>query len=111
MAFLGKERMSIVKKGQNAIQWTISTGVADTYSLTIKYHNPSSETVYGKLSISLVDGTIIKSKETIALAPTKAGKWNYVSTTTGTMINAGKYHVVLELDQVGELHLDALDVQ
>jgi hypothetical protein len=45
--------MSIVKKGQNAIQWTISTGVADTYSLTIKYHNPSSETVYGKLSISL----------------------------------------------------------
>jgi hypothetical protein len=54
MAFLGKERMSIVKKGQNAIQWTISTGVADTYSLTIKYHNPSSETVYGKLSISLL---------------------------------------------------------
>lgn len=111
MAFLGKERMSIVKKGQNSIQWTISTGVADTYSLTIKYHNPTTETIYGKLSISLIDGTMIKSNERVALVPTKTGKWNYVSTTTGTMINAGKYHIVLELDDATELHLDALDIQ
>ena len=108
---MGKERMLVKEAGVNALIWTIKTGVADQYSLTIKYHNPSSETLKGKLSIILSDGTVIKKDEVLEFPPSKEGKWSYISTNTGTMINAGTYRIILQAASLKGIYLDALDVQ
>jgi beta-galactosidase len=49
--------------------------------------------------------------EELELAPTKGGKWNYAATSTGSMINAGKYLVKLTAIAAEGLAIDALDVQ
>jgi len=109
--FLGKERAKFVKSAGDVLEWTIQTGVGDTYSLTVKYHNATQKTLKAKLEMYAADGTLMKKAETLDLAPTKEGKWNYVTTNTGTMINAGTYKVrLVAVDAEGVL-VDALDVQ
>ncbi|HWB93206.1 MAG TPA: malectin domain-containing carbohydrate-binding protein, partial [Puia sp.] len=74
-------------------EWTIDVGVGDTYSLTVKYRWLSAPTI-GRLELSMQDGTLLKSEQ-VNLAKTLATKWNYINSTTGTMINAGRYKVRL----------------
>lgn len=85
--------------------WTISVGVGDMYSLTVKYRVPAP--VMGKLEVRMEDGTLIKEEE-VRLPATAAGKWNYFTTSTGTMINAGKYRVKFVCK---ECKVDELQVQ
>ncbi|MFY7890144.1 MAG: hypothetical protein ACOVOW_14615, partial [Spirosomataceae bacterium] len=63
------------------------------------------------LSIMLSDGTVIKKDEVLEFPPSKEGKWSYISTNTGTMINAGTYRITLQADALKGIYLDALDVQ
>lgn len=84
--------------------------MADTYSLTIKYHNPFSKILKAKIEFLSADGTLMKT-EHAEFAPTKSGKWNYLNTNTGSMINAGSYKVRLIAIDAKELAIDALDVQ
>jgi beta-galactosidase len=49
--------------------------------------------------------------EEITLEPTKTGKWNYLTTNTGSMINAGSYRVALIPTSAKGLYVDGLDVQ
>ncbi|RBQ04033.1 malectin domain-containing carbohydrate-binding protein [Pedobacter miscanthi] len=107
---MDKQRVIFNAAGQGSLTWNISVGVADTYSLTIKYHNPSSKPLKAKLEFLSADGTLMKS-EIAEFAPTKEGKWNYLSTNTGSMINAGSYKVRLIATETKGLALDALDVQ
>ena len=74
-------------------EWTIDVGVGDTYSLTIKYRWPVTPAT-ATLEVRLQDGTLITT-ETVTLATTLPAKWNYITGTTGTMINAGRYTVRL----------------
>ncbi|WP_420146915.1 hypothetical protein, partial [Spirosoma sp.] len=82
------------KAAGDAVEWTISTGVADTYALTVRYANPTAKPLLGKLELLLADGTLIKT-EAVEFTPTRPGKWNALTTSTGTMINAGNYTVRL----------------
>ncbi|WP_207422516.1 malectin domain-containing carbohydrate-binding protein [Desertivirga brevis] len=109
--FLGKERAKFSKAVGDVLEWTINTGVGDTYSLTVKYHNPYQKTLKAQIELIAQDGTVLKKPETIELASTKEGKWNYVTTNTGTMINAGTYKVrMIAVDTEG-VYVDQLDVQ
>jgi beta-galactosidase len=85
-------------------------GVADIYSLTISYNNPNAKTINGTLEILSADGTLLR-KEVIEFKTTPPGKSNYISTTTGTMINAGKYTVQLRAKEAIGLSINSLDVQ
>lgn len=107
---MDKQRVVFNAANQGSLSWGISVGVADTYSLTIKYHNPSEQLLKGKLEFSSADGTVMKT-ESVEFAPTKAGKWNYLSTNTGSMINAGTYQLRLIATDAKGLAVDALDVQ
>ncbi|TCD28397.1 DUF4982 domain-containing protein [Pedobacter psychrodurus] len=107
---MDKERVIFNADNQGSLTWQISVGVADTYSLTIKYHNPSVQLLKGKLEFSSVDGTLMKT-ESVEFAPTKTGKWNYLNTNTGSMINAGTYKLKLIPTEAKGLAVDALDVQ
>ena len=92
------------------MEWKFNVGVADMYSLTISYNNPNAKTINGTLEIFSADGTLLK-KEDVEFKATRPGKSNYISTTTGTMINAGKYTVELRAKDAKGLSINSLDVQ
>jgi hypothetical protein len=106
-----KESLTFKEASGGAVEWTIQTGVADTYSLTFRYANQLAKPMTAKLTIMGVDGKLLIKEENVELVPSKPGKWNYLTTSTGTMINAGSYRVKLTgIDAVG-LSISGLEVQ
>ncbi|RYD78260.1 MAG: hypothetical protein EOP53_11520 [Sphingobacteriales bacterium] len=108
--FIGKPRVVFNSAGGGVLEFSISVGVADTYSLTIKYHNPFDKPLKAKLEFLSADGTVMKT-ENAEFAATKDGKWNYYNTNTGSMINAGSYKLRIIATESKGLYIDALDVQ
>jgi len=90
-------------------QWDVSVGVSDKYALTVKYRWENPDTT-ATLEVRLPDSTLIHT-ETIHLKTSLPNKWNYISTTTGTMINAGRYTVTLIVPTHENLKIDKLQVQ
>jgi len=90
-------------------QWDIQVGVSDKYALTVKYRWENPDTT-ATLEVRLPDSTLIYS-ETVHLKTSLPNKWNYISTTTGTMINAGRYTVTLVVPTHENLKIDELQVQ
>ncbi|HEY0679124.1 MAG TPA: malectin domain-containing carbohydrate-binding protein [Chitinophagaceae bacterium] len=107
----GKERVIFkTASPQNFIEWEISVGVADLYSLTITYNNPHQKMINAKLELYSADGTLMKIED-VEFTPTRAGKSNYINSSTGSMINAGKYKVRLSSALAEKVSVNALDVQ
>ena len=105
-----KAAVTFKKPSDDVLEWNISIGAADTYSLTIKYANQQQKTLKAKLELRAADGTLMK-QETAAFIQSEPGKWNYYTTSTGTMINAGNYKIrLIALDAEG-LSISGLDVQ
>jgi beta-galactosidase len=100
--------------------WNISVGVADTYSLTFRYADTTGAKKTLLMEIIDASGTVLR-REKLVFAVSTAGKWGYVTTDTGGMINAGNYIVRLSAagadagakDSAGAegLILSGLDVQ
>jgi len=107
---MGKQRITFTAAEGGVLTWNIAVGVADTYSLTIKYHNPLEKNLQARMEFLSADGTLMKTEE-LEFLPTKAGKWNYLNTNTGSMINAGSYQLRLVATDAKSLTVDALDVQ
>ncbi|GAB2824222.1 malectin domain-containing carbohydrate-binding protein [Ferruginibacter profundus] len=97
-------------KNKTAVEWKINIGAADIYSLNIRYSNPAEKDLSGTLQIIMADGTVIKN-EKITFTPAKPGKWNYISTTTGSMINAGNYRIRIVADDATGVGISGLDIQ
>jgi beta-galactosidase len=108
---MGRERATFKRASGDVLEFTISTGVADVYSLTVKYHNPFQKILKAKIEVLAADGTLMKAPESFDLVPTKEGKWNYFSTNTGTMINAGTYKVRIIAESTEGVSIDAIEVQ
>jgi beta-galactosidase len=107
----GKDRVIFKKaSADNILEWTMLVGVADIYSLTISYNNPKANIIKGKLEFFAADGTKMK-EEDVEFTPTKTGKTNYISTTTGSMINAGTYKVRITSKEAEGVNFNSLDVQ
>lgn len=107
----GKERIVFeAASGKDILEWMFNVGAADVYSLTVSYNNPLQKTSAGKLKLRSADGTVMK-EEAVIFTPTKEGKWNYITTNTGSMINAGNYKIDLSVNEGAGLVVNALDVQ
>jgi beta-galactosidase len=107
----GKDRVLFEKaSADNRVEWSIDVGVGDIYSLTISYNNPLQQIIKGHLKFYAADGTLMKEEE-VEMIPTRPGKSNYISTTSGSMINAGTYKVVLTSGEAVGVTINALDVQ
>ena len=105
------ERETIVfNKNETAIEWNINIGAADIYSLNIRYANESNKNLSGKLEIVAADGTIMKTEQ-IIFTNSKPGKWNYITTNTGSMINAGNYIVRIKAEDAVGIGISGLDIQ
>ena len=97
------------KGTKNSIEWNISTGLAQVYALRFKYMNASGKPITTKMQFIDSKGTVLKEDE--ISFPDTPEKWRMLSTTTGTYINAGHYHVILTGKDMNGLSFDALDVQ
>lgn len=106
----GKDRVLFNSSNPGSVEWAIAIGAADIYSFTISYNNPNAATVKGKLSLINFEGTVMK-EEVVDITPTKTGKLNYISTTTGSMVNAGNYKVKLSLQGAEGVSIQSLDIQ
>ncbi|MGC4102916.1 malectin domain-containing carbohydrate-binding protein [Ferruginibacter sp.] len=98
------------KQNKTSIDWNINIGAADIYSLNIRYANPAEKNLNGTLQIIMADGTVMKS-EKIIFTPSKPGKWNYIATNSGSMINAGNYVIRIVADDAVGVGVSGLDIQ
>ena len=92
-----------------AIEWNISTGLAQVYALRFNYSNTSGKPLKAVLQLITANGTILKNDE--ITFPETAEKWKQISTTTGTYINAGNYKVLIIAPKVAGLSFESLEIQ
>ena len=106
----GSERTVVTGSGEAEIVWPVSTGVADVYSITVKYNNPLEQDMTGTLQLFDISG--VKMVEAQAVFKfTRPGKWNYITINTGSMINAGHYKVRLVTKDAKGLIVSNIDIQ
>lgn len=107
---INEKETIIFSQNQTAVEWSINIGAADIYSLNIRYSNETGKNLSGKLQIIMADGTVIKNEKIIFTSCNK-GKWNYITTNTGTMVNAGNYVVKITADDAIGVGISGLDIQ
>ena len=105
-----KDAVVFTEPANGTVDWAINPGVADVYSLSFRYLNLTSKAGRIKWQLIAADGTIMKT-ESMDLPPVREGKWSSVTTTTGTMINAGKYTVRITAEDANDIAISGLDVQ
>lgn len=98
------------KANEGSVAWAIAPGVADVYTLRVKYLNASGKTLSADVKVLAADGTVMKTG-VMELPVTTADKWKTVETTTGTSINAGNYKVVVTAKDAEGLSISGLEVQ
>ncbi|KGE14991.1 malectin domain-containing carbohydrate-binding protein [Sphingobacterium deserti] len=108
--FLKQERLRYAEDN-GFLEFQMKVGVADVYSLTLKYHNEFKDSKSLTLEVRTLDGSVLKPAEKLQLDPTRVGKWNYATTTTGSMINAGTYRVIVRGLDAKAIYIDGLEVQ
>lgn len=102
---------AVVKTNAAAnIQWPVQTGVADIYSITVKYYYSKQQVVKGKLSLYDAGGNRMMQEE-VQFTFTRSGKWNQFTVNTGSQINAGNYVVRLELENGEQLAVSGIEIQ
>ena len=102
---------AVAKDDQSAnVQWPVKTGVADIYSITIKYFYPNEQSCKGKVQLIDANDKIL-TEEIVNFTFTRAGKWNQIAFNTGTMINAGNYTIKLVVNNANGLAVSGIDIQ
>ncbi len=92
------------------VDYVINTGVADYYSLTVKYYWDKQDTVEGRLQLLDAGGSMMMDIP-VSFTFTRPGKWNQSTINTSSQINAGNYTVRLVVESGGGLALSGIDVQ
>ncbi|WP_448698352.1 malectin domain-containing carbohydrate-binding protein [Mucilaginibacter sp. AW1-3] len=95
---------------EGSVTWNISPGVADIYTLRIKYLNTTGKTLTADVKVLAADGTVMKAG-LMEFPVVNDGKWKTVETTTGTSINAGNYKVLITAKDATGLSISGLEVQ
>ena len=82
----GREAVVVKTKEQIITEWPIQTGVADIYSITIKYYYSLEKVVNGRVQL-IGPGNSVMMEEPLNFIFTRPDKWNTITVNTGTMIN------------------------
>ncbi len=108
--FAGRECAVIKNSGTVTVEYPMETGVADIYSITMKYFYGKQTPVKGKLQLIGAGNTMMLDEE-VQFTFTNAGKWNQFTINTGNMINAGNYTVRLIISGAEGLAISGIDIQ
>ena len=92
------------------IDYPIQTGIADIYSITMKYFYSRQSPVKGRLQL-IGAGNAMMLDEEVQFNFTNTGKWNQFTINTGNMINAGNYTVRLIITGADGLAISGIDIQ
>ena len=92
------------------IDYPIQTGVADIYSITMKYFYGKQNPVKGRLQL-IGAGNTMMLEDDVQFSFTATGKWNQFTINTGNMINAGNYMVRLVITGAEALSISGIDIQ
>jgi hypothetical protein len=93
-----------------AVDYPIQTGVADIYSITMKYFCSKQIPLKGRLQL-IGAGKTMMLDEVVQFNFTSIGKWNQFTINTGNMINAGNYTVRLIITGAEGLAISGIDIQ
>jgi beta-galactosidase len=108
--FAGRECAVIKTNEKSVIEWPVQTGVADIYSITMKYFYGKEQPIKAKLQL-IGAGKTMMLEEAVNFTFTRDGKWNQFTINTGTMINAGNYTVKLIVEHAAGLAVSGIEVQ
>src|SRR5436190_2791793 len=106
----GRYCVVIKNNKQAVIEYPVQTGVADIYSITMKYFYATNKLVKGKLQL-IGAGNSMMLEEQVQFTFTNPGKWNQFTINTGNMINAGNYIVRLIIESAEGLAISGIDIQ
>jgi len=106
----GRECAVIKTNGETTTGFPIQTGVADRYSITMKYYFSRQTPVKGRLQL-IGSGNAMMLDEEVTFTFTNPGKWNQFTINTGNMINAGNYEVRLIITGAEGLAISGVDIQ
>ncbi|MET0394231.1 MAG: malectin domain-containing carbohydrate-binding protein [Chitinophagaceae bacterium] len=109
-SFGGRECVAVKSPGEVNVTWPVQTGVADIYSITVKYFYPQDKQVHGRVQLIGAGGAMMLD-EPVNFTFTRPGKWNAFTVNTRTMINAGHYTVKLVAEGAEGLMLSGIDIQ
>jgi hypothetical protein len=94
----------------NQVAWDIAPGVAGLYAIRVRYYHTALQKKTARLQVIAADGTLMH-EELLEFYPVNEPKWKTVTGSTGTMINAGHYKVVITPVDGEGLSVRDLDVQ
>lgn len=106
----GKSCITFTRPAADSLTWNFSVGVADVYTLRLRYVNETTKPLLVGMKIMAADGSILKD-ELLSFNPYLKGKWGILQTSTGININAGNYKLVLYSQDAGSLSIGSLEVQ
>ena len=95
----------------DSIVWDYQVGVAKVYALRFRYYNPEAPR---RLHVKISDQNgVAYTDDDITFLQTqqKKSKRKMTSITTGTMTNAGRYHVVLTGEGIDDMIFDKLTIE
>ena len=95
----------------DSIEWDYQVGVAKIYALRFRYYNPDAPR---RLHVKITDQNgVVYTDDDITFLQTqqKKSKRKMTSITTGTMTNAGRYHVVLKGEGIEDIIFDKLTIE
>lgn len=106
-----RDRTGVFFQGgkDSAIEWHISTGLAQVYALRFNYMNDTGRPLTVNLQLIDADGTVLKDDPIVL--PETPGKWRMLSTTTGSFINAGHYKLILSAPDMTGISFNNVEVQ
>jgi hypothetical protein len=110
MLVSGRQCAVISNDAEASMEWPVQTGVADIYSITVKYFYPGTRTIVGRLLLTGANDDLLLDLP-VTLHPTTKDKWNQFTVNTGNMINAGRYKVQLTVRGGSGLAVSGIEVQ
>lgn len=105
----GRTFVHFGNKQSPEINWNIETGIADKYTVRIKYYNNSADTIIAIVKIETATGIEMMNEE-VEFIP-KGDQWKTFKVPTPSTINAGDYVVKLISVDPKELKIDYLEIQ
>ncbi|KDN56530.1 malectin domain-containing carbohydrate-binding protein [Flavobacterium seoulense] len=107
--FKSSDYVEFAKNTPNSIEFEVNPGVANIYLMRFRYMNLNQEPIKVKLIIEDAYGILMRNDEIEFPAPTE--KWKVLNTTSGGYINAGKYKIRIESDNMKGLRLESMEFQ
>ncbi|KOP38206.1 glycoside hydrolase family 2 [Flavobacterium sp. WLB] len=107
--FKKADYIEFTQKTNNSIQFEVKPGVAGIYLMRFRFMNRNETPLKVKFKMEDAYGILMRN-DTIEFFPSSE-KWKVLNTTSGGYINAGRYKITLEGDDLKGLLLDNFEFQ